>query len=63
MKKKGTELELLTDIGLHLFMDTGIQDGILMESKRYAKADNPLEYYPSKLNSYIMFLDANNLYG
>ena len=36
-----------------------------MVSKRYAKANNPLvpDYDPSKPNSYIMYLDANNLYG
>ena len=36
-----------------------------MVSKRYAKADNPLvpDYDESKPNSYIMYLDANNLYG
>ena len=36
-----------------------------MVSKRYAKANNPLapDYDASKLNSYIMYLDANNLYG
>ena len=36
-----------------------------MVSKRYAKANNPLvpDYDASKPNSYIMYLDANNLYG
>ena len=36
-----------------------------MVSKRYAKANNPmlLDYYPSKPKKYIMYLDANNLYG
>jgi len=31
-------------------------------SKRYAKANNP-DYDPSKPNSYIMYLDMNNLDG
>ena len=36
-----------------------------MVSKRYAKANNPLvpDYDPSKPNTYIIYLDANNLYG
>ena len=36
-----------------------------MVSKRYAKARNPLvpDYDPRKPNKYIMYLDANNLYG
>ena len=36
-----------------------------MVSKRYANANNPLVpgYDPSKPKKYIMYLDANNLYG
>ena len=36
-----------------------------MVSKRYATANNPLvaDYDPSKPNNYIIYLDANNLYG
>ena len=42
-----------------------MQGGISMVSKRYAKANNPLvpDYDPSKPKKYIMYLDANNLYG
>ena len=50
---------------MHLFVERGIRGGISMSSKRYAKGNNPLvpDYDPSKPNSYIMYLDANNLYG
>ena len=36
-----------------------------MVSKRYAKANNKYVqgYDPEKLTNYIMYLDANNLYG
>ena len=36
-----------------------------MVSKRYAKANNPLVegYNPSEPTNYIIYLDANNLYG
>ena len=36
-----------------------------MASRRYAKAKNPLVdgFDPSKPKKYIMYLDANNLYG
>ena len=36
-----------------------------MKSHRHAQADNPYVsgYDPSKDKSYIMYLDANNLYG
>ena len=65
LKKTGVELELFTDLEMHMFVERGIRGGISMVSKRYAKANNPLvsDYNPSKPNSYIMYLDANNLYG
>ena len=65
MKKTGVELELFTDLEMHLFVERTIRGGISMVSKRYAKPNNPLvtDYDPSKPNSYIMYLDANNLYG
>ena len=65
LKKTGVELELFTDVEMHMFVERGIRGGISMVSKRHAKANNPLvsDYDPSKPNSYIMYLDANNLYG
>ena len=65
LKKTGVELELFTDHEMHLFVERGIRGGISMVSKRHAKANNPLvsDYDPSKPNSHIMYLDANNLYG
>ena len=65
LKKTGVELELFTDLEMHMFVERGIRGGISMVSKRYAKANNPLvsDYDESKPNSYIMYLDANNLYG
>jgi len=65
LKKTGVELELFTDLEMHLFLERGMRGGISMVSKRYAKANNPLvsDYDPSKPNKYIMYLDADNLYG
>ena len=65
LKKTGVELELFTDVEMHMFVERGIRGGISMVNKRHAKANNPLvsDYDPSKPNSYIMYLDANNLYG
>ena len=65
LKKTGVELELLTDLEMHLFTERGMRGGISMASKRYAKANNPLVdgYDHSKEKKYIMYLDANNLYG
>ena len=65
LKKTGVELELLTDLDMHLFIERGMRGGILMVGKRYAKANNPLVegYNPAEPTNYITYLDANNLYG
>ena len=65
LKKTGVELELLTDLDMHLFIERGMRGGITMVGKRYAKANNPLVegYNPAEPTNYITYLDANNLYG
>ena len=65
LKKTGVELELLTDLDMHLFIERGMRGGITMVGKRYAKANNPLieGYNPAEPTNYITYLDANNLYG
>ena len=64
LKKTGVELELLTDLDMHLFIERGMRVGISMASKGYAKANNPLVegYDPTQPTNYITYLDANNLY-
>ena len=46
-------------------IDGGMRGGICSIAKRYAKANNPYlpDYDPSKPSTYILYLDANNLYG
>ena len=62
LKKTGVELDLLD---MHLFIERGMRDGILMVSKRYAIANNPLVegYKPAEPTNYITYLEANNLDG
>jgi len=65
VKKTGVELELLTDLDMHLFIERGMRGGISMVSKRHARANNPLVegYNQKEPTNYITYLDANNLYG
>ena len=65
LKNTGVELELLTDLEMHLFIEGGMRGGISMASKRYEKANNQLVDGddPSELKKYITYFDANNLYG
>ena len=59
------ELDLLTDTDKHLFIEEGIRAGVAKINHRYARANTlgKENYDTSKRNSYIMYLDANNLYG
>ena len=65
LKYTKSDLELLTDIDMHLFIEKGMRGGISMVSKRYAKANNPhvADYNPDKETNYIIYYDANSLYG
>ena len=65
LKYTGINLELLTDIDMHLFVEKGMRGGISIVSKWHAKANNPhiVDYDPAKENNYIMYYDANNLHG
>ena len=66
LKITGQELELITDVDMHNFVERGIRGGVSTPGGlRYAKANNPyLEgYNENDPTSFIMYLDMNNLYG
>jgi len=65
LKHAGAKLDLLTDPEMHLFFENNIRGGISTISHRHAKANNPStpNYNPEKDNSYLLYVDANNLYG
>ena len=65
LKMAGVKLQTISDINVHLFIEKGMRGGISNICKRYALTNNKyLENYDSnKESTFIMYWDANNLYG
>ena len=65
LRHSSLTLELLSDINQYLFIIKGIRGGMSMVSKRHTVANNKYVegYNSSKSSSFILYLDANNLYG
>ena len=65
LKKTGVRLELLTNIDMLLMAEKVTRGGICHAIHRYAEANNKyMKNYDKNIeSSYLMYLDANNLYG
>ena len=65
LKMTGFNSNLFTDIDMVLMDEKGIKGGISQAVQRYASANNKyIQNYNSKAPStFLMYVDANNLYG
>ena len=65
LKMTGVQLELLNETNMLLLFEKGIRGGISIISNRYGEANNKYMkgYNKNKLSKFLMYLDANNLYG
>ena len=65
LKMTGIKLALMTDVDMFQFIEKGLRGGISYIANRHGEANNKYMsgYDSSKPSKYIMYLDANNLYG
>ncbi|KAL4152990.1 hypothetical protein QTP88_000823 [Uroleucon formosanum] len=65
LKFTSVKLELLNDFEKVLFLESGMRGGLVQASKRYAKANNfkTPGYRNDEPDTWLVYLDANNLYG
>ena len=65
LKMTDIQLELIIDVDMLLMFEKGIRGGISIISNRYGEANNKYMkgYNKNKLTKFLMYLDANNLYG
>ena len=65
LKMTGVKLQTISDINVHLFFEKGMRGSISNICKRYALENNKYlkSYDSNKENTFIMYWDANNLYG
>ena len=63
LKMTKIELELISNPDMYLFLMDTIRGGISVCNKKHVIADNKYIDKNTKNNKYLMYLDANNLYG
>ena len=65
LRSSGFNLRLISVIGKHQFIESTLRSCIYLTFKEYAEASNKFSKssYAKKPTSYMIYLDANNLYN
>ena len=64
LKMTNVKLELMTDVDMYQFTEKALHGEVSYIADRYRRANKYMKEYDEKAPSkYIMYLDANNLYG
>ena len=65
LKRSRAEIELISDMDMFQFFEKGMRGGVSYIAHRYARANNKYmsTYDKAKSSNYLMYHDANNLYG
>ena len=65
LKMTDVKLDLMSDVDMYQFIEKGMRGGISCVTHRYGSANNKYmqNHDKSKPSKYIMYMDANNLYG
>jgi hypothetical protein len=65
LKRSGKEIELVSDMDMFQFFEKGMRGGTSYIGHRHSTANNKYmeEYNEDEESRYLMYLDANNLYG
>ncbi|CAP20447.2 Protein CBG23644 [Caenorhabditis briggsae] len=63
--KTGVKLQTIKDVEMYNLIEKGIRGGMCNAMLRYSKANNKYmpNYNPEEESKYLLYLDANNLYG
>ncbi|CAS00907.1 Protein CBG26256 [Caenorhabditis briggsae] len=63
--KTGVKLQTIKDVEMYNFIEKGIRGGMCNTMLRYSKANNKYmsNYNSEEESKYLLYLDANNLYG
>jgi hypothetical protein len=64
-KKTRARVELITDVDMYNFFEKGIRGGLSVQVNRFSKANHLhlKSHNRDELTKYILYTDANNLYG